>query len=96
MKEKVLAARQSGITTIVLPERNRSDLRDIPESTRGELTFEFVNDIKQAVELVLLPKTRGKTANGAPKKGARPIRKTRAATPMEQNADTNDPAIEQH
>ena len=96
VKEKVLAARQSGITTIVLPERNRTDLREIPAATRGELHFEFVNDVKQAVELVLLPKTRARNANGAPKKGARAIRKTRAATPMEQNADSNDPAVEQH
>ncbi len=53
IKEKVLAARQSGITTIILPERNRSDIRDIPEETRKEFNFHFVEDVRDAVAIVL-------------------------------------------
>jgi ATP-dependent Lon protease len=55
VKEKVLAARQAGIKTIILPERNRADVREVPEEARVELKFEFVDDVKDAVDLVLLP-----------------------------------------
>jgi ATP-dependent Lon protease len=62
VKEKVLAARQAGIKTIILPERNRADVREVPEEARVELKFEFVDDVKDAVNLVLLPQA---TASGS-------------------------------
>ena len=34
IKEKVLAAMRAGITTVMLPARNRKDLEDVPESAR--------------------------------------------------------------
>ena len=45
VKEKVLAARRAGIDTVILPERNRKDLVDIPEEIRKELNFKFVKRI---------------------------------------------------
>jgi len=56
VKEKVLAARQAGISTIVLPERNRADVSEIPEEARKKLTFHFVGDVREALGIVLLPK----------------------------------------
>ncbi|MEO6907646.1 MAG: S16 family serine protease, partial [Abditibacteriaceae bacterium] len=56
IKEKALAAYQAGITTIILPERNRADLREVPEEIRDAIHFEFVKDVKEAIEKVLLPK----------------------------------------
>ena len=56
VKEKVLAARQAGISTIVLPERNRADVSEIPEEARKKLTFHFVSDVREALDIVLLPK----------------------------------------
>lgn len=53
IKEKVLAARQAGIKIIVLPERNRNDLRDIPQVTRAELEFHFVENVRDATEIML-------------------------------------------
>jgi ATP-dependent Lon protease len=55
VKEKSLAAYQAGITTIILPERNKADLREIPEEIRDAIHFEFVSDVRQAIEKVLLP-----------------------------------------
>ena len=55
IKEKALAAYQAGITTIILPERNKADLRDIPEEIRDAIKFEFVKDVTEAIEIVLLP-----------------------------------------
>ncbi len=38
LKEKILAAHRAGVTTVLVPEENRKDLPDIPESVRAEVT----------------------------------------------------------
>ena len=42
IKEKVLAAHRSGIKRVVLPDRNRKDVIDIPETVRAEMDIVFV------------------------------------------------------
>jgi ATP-dependent Lon protease len=54
LKEKVLAARRAGVKKVVIPDRNRHDMEDIPEDVRQELEFVFVRDIREAVAQVLL------------------------------------------
>jgi ATP-dependent Lon protease len=54
LKEKVLAARRAGVKKVILPERNRQDLEDIPEDVRRDLEFFFVEDVREAVNEVLL------------------------------------------
>jgi ATP-dependent Lon protease len=56
VKEKVLAARRAGVTQVILPEKNRHDLDEIPEELRRDLTFHFVENVKQVLELALEPK----------------------------------------
>jgi ATP-dependent Lon protease len=51
IKEKVLAARRSGITTIILPEANRKNLEEIPKSLRKDLTLEFVADVREVFRI---------------------------------------------
>jgi ATP-dependent Lon protease len=56
VKEKVLAAHRAGIKTIILPERNRLDLEEIPKSVlEGESApqFLFVKEMSEALELAL-------------------------------------------
>jgi ATP-dependent Lon protease len=53
VKEKVLAALRAGITTVMLPERNKRDLEDIPADAREQLTFVWVGDVEQAMETAL-------------------------------------------
>jgi ATP-dependent Lon protease len=53
IKEKVLAAHRAGIHRIILPARNESDLEDIPEDVRNELTLKTVNRINEVVEAAL-------------------------------------------
>jgi len=55
VKEKVLAAHRAGIKTIILPERNRKDLEEIPDDIRRELEFKFVKKMEEVVEIALLP-----------------------------------------
>jgi len=57
IKEKVLAALRAGVTSIILPERNRLDLEDIPESALAgakPVQFHFVKEMSQVIELALL------------------------------------------
>ena len=53
VKQKVLAAQRAGCTEVVLPERNRPDLDDVPESIREAMTFHFVTDIADLLDLAL-------------------------------------------
>src|SRR5262252_1852537 len=39
LKQKVLAAHAAGLTDVIIPERNRADLEDIPEDVRNEMSF---------------------------------------------------------
>jgi len=54
-KEKVLAARRAGVDTILLPARNESDLEDIPAGLRRDLTFHFVENVIDVLDLALEP-----------------------------------------
>jgi len=56
VKEKVLAALRAGIGTVMLPERNRRDLEDIPADARAQLTFAWIGDVDAAMETALEPR----------------------------------------
>ena len=56
LKEKALAAMRHGITTIVIPEKNKKDLEDIPEEYRGKMTFIPVKNIDEVLTAVLARK----------------------------------------
>jgi ATP-dependent Lon protease len=53
LKQKVLAAHAAGITDIVIPERNRADLVDIPENVREDIAFHPVMSIDEVLSLAL-------------------------------------------
>ncbi|MBI3535664.1 MAG: endopeptidase La, partial [Deltaproteobacteria bacterium] len=53
LKEKALAAMRHGIKTIIIPEKNKKDLEDIPEEYRANLTFIPVKTMDQVLEKVL-------------------------------------------
>jgi ATP-dependent Lon protease len=55
VKQKVLAAHAAGLTDIVLPERNRPDLDDVPEHVRDEMSFHCVMSLDEVLELALEP-----------------------------------------
>jgi ATP-dependent Lon protease len=48
IKEKVVAAVRAGLTTVLLPARNRKDLDDIPEDARRQVRFVWLDDVDQA------------------------------------------------
>jgi ATP-dependent Lon protease len=55
LKQKVLAAHAAGLTDVVLPERNRGDLEDVPEDVREQMTFHPVMTIGEVLEQALEP-----------------------------------------
>jgi ATP-dependent Lon protease len=64
IKEKVLAARRSGIRTILLPADNEKDLQDVPADARKDLTFRFSRTVEDVLEQALAPAATG-SATGA-------------------------------
>jgi ATP-dependent Lon protease len=55
LKQKVLAAHAAGLTDVILPERNRADLDDVPKDVREQLTFHPVMTVGEVLELALEP-----------------------------------------
>ena len=56
VKEKVLAAARAGIRHVILPTRNRDDLRDVPSDVRRSLRFHYVGGVDAAVRMALEPR----------------------------------------
>jgi ATP-dependent Lon protease len=55
VKEKVLAAARAGITTVLLPSRNKKDLEDVPEAARNQVRFVWLERVEDAVSEALSP-----------------------------------------
>jgi ATP-dependent Lon protease len=55
LKQKVLAAHAAGLTEVILPERNRGDLDEVPEEVREQMTFHPVMSIDEVLGLALEP-----------------------------------------
>jgi len=53
IKEKVLAARRAGLSTVILPDRNRKDLADVPPEARKQIRFEFVQTVDELLKNAL-------------------------------------------
>jgi len=53
LKEKVLAAHRAGIKRVIVPERNRGDLDEVPEEVKRDLEFVFAGRMGEAVEAAL-------------------------------------------
>ena len=54
-KQKALAAHAAGLTDVILPERNRGDLDDIPEEVRKQMAFHPVMTVQEVLEVALEP-----------------------------------------
>lgn len=54
IKEKVIAAHRAGIKKILLPEANKRDMVDVPQSVKDDVKFVFVNNMDQVLEQALV------------------------------------------
>ncbi len=55
LKQKVLAAHAAGLTDVILPERNRGDLDDIPKEVDEQMTFHPVMTVQEVLDRALEP-----------------------------------------
>ena len=68
IKEKLLAAHRAGIKRVILPERNRKDVIEIPEQPRKEIEIIYVKRMDELLEHALteMPKLGALPTAGAP------------------------------
>jgi ATP-dependent Lon protease len=57
VKQKVLAAHAAGLTEVVLPERNRGDLDDVPDEVREAMQFHFAMTVDEVLSVALEAET---------------------------------------
>ena len=54
LKEKILAAKQAGIKTVILPERNKKDMTDVPNEAKKGMQFKFVKTTEEVLKIALV------------------------------------------
>ena len=67
LKEKVLAAHRAGIKRVLVPERNKADLDEVPAEVKNDLEFVFVSKMEQVLEAALeeMPKPKPESVTQA-------------------------------
>ena len=55
IKEKVLAAQRAGLAMVLLPNRNRKDLYEVPQATQAALRFVFLETVHDALTVIFEP-----------------------------------------
>ena len=58
IRDKVLATRRAGAKTVILPEANRKDAREIPDTTRKALRLIFASPMAQVLKTALMKRPR--------------------------------------
>jgi len=53
LKQKCLAAHQAGVSHVVIPRANESELSEVPEMIRNELQIHLVSRVNEALDLAL-------------------------------------------
>jgi ATP-dependent Lon protease len=91
IKEKVLAAHRAGIRAVILPERNRPDLEDVPADVRKSLEVVLVSDAEEVLARAVpgfqkapgrQPKRAGPVVEATPTGRRKVARRTHAASPQ--------------
>ncbi len=54
LKEKVLAAKGAGITTVILPKRNKKNLVNMPAQVKSKMRFKFAGTAREALKIALI------------------------------------------
>ena len=66
LKEKVLAAHRAGIKRIIVPERNRGDLDEVPEEVKKDLEFVYASRMNEVIEAALEDKPASRVKPASP------------------------------
>jgi ATP-dependent Lon protease len=66
LKEKALAAMRHGIKTVIIPEKNKKDLEDVPDEVRAHVTFVSVKSLDEVLTVVLTQRLNRGSAKRSP------------------------------
>jgi ATP-dependent Lon protease len=92
LKEKIMAAHRAGISTVILPRRNKNDLTEVPKDVQRGVQFVFVDDMAQVLPAALGEKVVAETL--ASKAAAEP--KVKGESQTESGAlPTAEPGVAQ-
>ncbi len=72
VRDKVLAAHRAGIQTVILPEKNRKDLEEVPETVRKDVKLVFADHVDKVLDTALVKKRRASTKRRSGSTGSRP------------------------
>ena len=78
IREKVLAAHRAGIKLIILPEKNKKDLEEIPKKTLRGMKFQFASEMLQVIDFALVKAPGRHSVQSSSVKGATHIQSGRA------------------
>jgi ATP-dependent Lon protease len=53
IKEKVLAAKRAGLNNVILPEKNKKDMVDIPDRVKKDMNFHFAAEMCDVLDMVV-------------------------------------------
>jgi ATP-dependent Lon protease len=53
VREKILAAKRNGITSVILPKENKVDVDELAEWARDGMTFNFVSNVDEVFNMTL-------------------------------------------
>ena len=71
VREKVLAARRAGITTVLIPRHNEKDLIELPPEVKADVTFHLIDSLDDVVPFLFSPpKSKPISRSTAPKRSA--------------------------
>ncbi len=71
VREKVLAARRAGITTVLIPRHNEKDLVELPAEVKADVTFHSIDTLDDVMHLLFPAKAPKPTAASKPKSGSK-------------------------
>ncbi|MHC5094861.1 MAG: endopeptidase La, partial [Planctomycetota bacterium] len=54
LKEKILAAKQAGISTVVAPKRNKRDVEDLPGEAKRGMKFVYISKVTEVLKIALV------------------------------------------
>src|SRR5262249_5235708 len=92
VREKVLAARRAGITTVLIPRHNAKDLVELPQEVKSTLTFHLVDTLDDVVpHLFAQPVAKGRPRPKAPKPPAPRAKSKPRLLPAQPEATTPQP-----
>jgi hypothetical protein len=74
LKQKVLAAHAAGLTDVIIPERNRADLDDVPAEVREQMTFHPVMTVGEVLDTALEPAPSGRSSSTRRRRPGPPTR----------------------